>query len=226
MRAFNLFMISCLCVGLGACNPDRKSSATKSNEQGLAPSPREAALRYVDAMISADEATFRRNIEIRSPAGYSDAFVRWGFASGRLHDSVRSRGITGQRVRDAGWDRNETITPDAPKPVNKAELLKTRDVLLQAQWRIDGDTARPIDVPWFTGGTAGNLSVEREPSGWKVIISDPIDSAPADHLRTFANAWNAMADDLDATTARVRSGDFRSVREVNDYLTSLIDRRR
>jgi hypothetical protein len=182
-----------------------------------APTPGKALERAIQAAVDADEAAYRRIVLIKSPYGHSEACARWGLASARLHRAVREHNVTGQRVREAGWDRNETLSPNNPDPPSAKEWEAERKAIRGMRWEVNGDIARPKDRPdMYSRGTQGDTSFERLGDGWIVVIADPNESASVD-LQRFAKGWSAMALAIDATTARVNAGEFKTMRQVNDF---------
>jgi hypothetical protein len=81
------------------------------------------------AWMDADETAYRRTTLIVSPEGYSEACVRWAFASFRLHRAVREHAVTGRRLREAGWDRNQTLSPGIAEPSPAGQWDQMREVI-------------------------------------------------------------------------------------------------
>jgi hypothetical protein len=174
--------------------------------------------RAMQAMADGDEAACRRAVLMKPPHGYSESCLRGGLASARLHRAVREHGVTGQRLRDAGWDRNNTLSPDIPEPRSPAESKREIEMIRGLEWEVTGNVARPKGKPdMFSGNTSGKISVERSDPGWIMVLADPVDDAPPEHLRKFAEGWSIMASAIDATTEQVRAGKLRTILAVNDY---------
>jgi hypothetical protein len=219
-------LLSCVLLtvadGPAAYAPRAPAPATQpvGNEATPEPatSPGDALERSMRAWFDADEQVYRRVTLIKSPEGYSDAYVQWAFASFRLHRAVREHGVTGRRLREAGWDRDQTLSPGIPEPPKAAEWDQMQEVIRKLEWKTHDDVAEPIDAPWFEGGTQGETAVRRIDGGWTVVLSDPIGRAPAEHLQKFAKAWFTHAANIDAATEKVNDGELRTIREVNDFL--------
>jgi hypothetical protein len=182
------------------------------------PTPSEAVLRSMQAMVDGDEAAYRRVVDVRSPHGYSEAYTRWVFAAARLENAVREHNVVGKRVREAGFDRNERLSTGASPPPAK-EWEAQRKAIEAMEWEVVGDRAHPKGNPSaFSGGTQGKTSIERSGDGWMIVIADPAESAPPEHLQQFAMAWSTKAAAFDAATARVKAGKFKTILEVNDFI--------
>jgi hypothetical protein len=184
-----------------------------------APTPGEAVERSMQAMVDSDEAKYRQSVDVKSPSGYSEACTRWTFASARLHKAVRDHNVTGQRLREAGFDRNQTLSPGIPPPPSAKEWEAMRKAIRAIEWEVDGSVARPKGNPsMFSGGTQGKTSIERSGDGWVVVIADPVESAPAEHLQQLAKGWSAKTTAIDAATEQVRAGKLKTILEVNDFV--------
>ncbi|MGB7158488.1 MAG: hypothetical protein WBD40_10515 [Tepidisphaeraceae bacterium] len=192
--------------------------ATTSRPAALqpAPTPGEALERAAHAMALGDEAAYRQAAVIRSPSRFSEMQVRSIFASARLHKAVREHNVKGERTREAGFDRNQTLL--VPKAPGAAEWEQDRDAIRKMEWKIDGDVARPAtNASWLEGSSSGRISIERVEGGWVVILADPIDAAPAEHLQPFTDSAAAAARAADATTKQVEAGKLHTISEVNDF---------
>ena len=214
--------MSCVCVaaaiGLAACARTTGLSSGRAEVPEPAETPGEAAERTVRALVAADERAYRRVTLIRSPAGYADGCIRWVFASFRLHRAVREHGVTSWRVRDAGWDPNEMLSPGIVEPSDPAELPQVRERIARLEWDIDGDVARPRGGHRIQDNSFGETTVERVDGGWTVVLSDPVGKAPAEDLRRVAQIFNAKADALNAATAKVNARELRTMRDVNQFV--------
>jgi hypothetical protein len=121
-------------------------------------------------------------------------------------------------MRDAGFDRHRTLSPNIPAPQTQREREGWLAAVRRIEWEVDGDVARPKGKPdMFSGGTQGRTSIERVDGGWVVVISDPVETGTPEQLRKFAEGWTAMAAAIDATTEQVNAGKLRTFVEVNDY---------
>src|SRR4051794_1052658 len=118
MRRVAALLILVLCAPACGCTFSGMPALTP------APTPSEALERSTRARIDADEHAYRRITLIRSPARYSEAYTRWEFASFRLNQAVRDHGVTGTRVREAGWDCNQTLSPNVTEPVDAEQAGK------------------------------------------------------------------------------------------------------
>jgi hypothetical protein len=224
----------CLLVGVlvgcsaGRSDPDRAASAPAKAQAGPAlepaPTPGEALARSIGAIANADEQAYRRIAQIRSPEGHSDAAVRWQFAASRLHQAVRDHGVTWGRARAAGFDREDALSPGIPEPPDRKQMAGLLQTVRNMQWTIEGDLAKPADNTPFSG-TQGVMEVRRLRGGWVIVLSDPVDSAPREHLRQFARSWNAHAHAIDAATAKVKAAELKTMGQVNDFVEAERKRR-
>ncbi len=127
-----------------ATRPAACPAAAATRPAAPAATPGEALARSMQAMADIDEAAYRRATVIESPTGYSDAYTRMMFASYRLRRAVREHGVTGRRVRDAGWDRDQTLSSGVIEPMPEAQWGTARDAIGKLEWKIDGDVAEPV----------------------------------------------------------------------------------
>jgi hypothetical protein len=189
---------------------------------GLSPAatPGEALARSMRAMMAeGDEAAYRHIVDIRSPDGHSEQYVRHVFASFRLRKVVDDRKVGGVRLRDAGFDRNEKITPAAPSPPPPEQVRAMLAGVEKFEWEIAGETATikgRRDA--LQGSTAGQISIRRAGDGWVVVLADPSGSATPEDLRKMADNWSRLADACDAAAREVANGRLTTIRQVNDFL--------
>ena len=203
-----------------ACARRTTAPTTTQASTSLQPArtPGEALLRAMQAMADADEAAYRRVVDVRSPHGYSEAYTRWVFASARLENAAREHKVVGKRVREAGFDRNEKLATGASLPSAK-EWDAQRKAIEAIEWEVDGDEAHPKGKPsMFSGGTQGKTSIVRSGDGWIMVLADPAESAPPEHLQQFAKAWSAKAAAFDAATKQIKAGKLKTILAVNDFI--------
>ena len=201
-----------------ATGPTTRGAATTQAAAALqpAPTPGEALERAMHAIAQGDEAAYRRTTDVRSPHGFAEAHVRLIFASARLHKAVREHNVKAQRTRDAGFDRGRTLLAPAA-PGSTEDWERTRDAIRAMQWKIEGNVARPADNPSaFEGNSSGKMLVERMEGGWVLVLADPVDQAPVEHLKQFAEGASASARAADRTAEQVVAGKLRTIAEVND----------
>src|SRR5688500_18575780 len=129
------------CVTSWACTARSGTGADAAVTGGPdargAASPGEAYERLIQATADADEQACRNVTVVAPPGGFADASIDALFASFRLHRAVREKGVTGKRVRSAGFDRNERLlVPEPPEP----QLLgQAMEKIREMKWTIEGD---------------------------------------------------------------------------------------
>ena len=210
------------CAARGPANPSPRQQAASAAPEVFepAPAPGEAFARAMRAWSEGDEAAYRERVVFRPPALLAEAQVRVYFAAARLHRAVRDRGVTGRRVRDAGFDRNETLL--APAPPAPASIEQAMKAYRRMEWKVDGNLATPATTrPLFDPDK--QVRVERMAGRWVVVVSDS-ESVPNSEpqVRQTARISAIQAEDFNAAAAAVNAGTLRTVREVNDF----IERRR
>lgn len=184
-----------------------------------AATPGEALERAMRAIVYSDEAGYRRAVDLRSPHGYSEGYARLTFASARLRKAVRENDVTARRLREAGWDPNETLMIGIADTPTAAQWEAIHQGIQAIAWEVDGSVALAKGTPaMFSGGTQGETSVERSGDGWIVVIADPVDSATPEEFRQVANRLFALSAAIDAATGRVKAGKLKTIREVNDFV--------
>lgn len=232
MRKVSLGVISsfALCLALGGCAADRQraqhpksTGATESTRSSStaarqpAQTPGAAFARAIQAMSAGDESAYRQIVVFRPPCVMAEARARQQFASARLHGAVAKHGVTGRRIRDAGFDVNEKLM--VPAPPTAAHLDQAMKAYRAIGWRIEGDvatmaTTRAVMGPEIT------MQSERLDGGWVIAISDGADfrDATAEELAPWVDSAMASTEILNAATAQVESGKLRTIREVNDFI--------
>jgi hypothetical protein len=167
-------------------------------------------MRAYEALADGDEAAYRRLVLFRPPCAYVEANARLQLASARLYRAVRDHHVTGKRVRDAGFDRNETLLVREPMP--REHLAAVREGMRKMEWQIDGDVAAPVSE------NPSNPRVERLGGGWIFVATDAGAQAEPEHLAMFAASTNNTADIVRAATKEIEAGHFHTILEVNQFI--------
>lgn len=177
--------------------------------------PGDALVAAMQAMVDGDEAKYRQFVDVRSPHGYSEGYIRWVFASARLHQAVAKNEVDVKDPRGRDARLSTSIAPPLPPDQWKA----MRAAIDAVEWVVEGQLAYPTGKPaWFGGGTQGNTTVERSGDGWIVVIADPVQSAPPEHLEHYRKIWSATSAVIDNATEQVRAGKLKSILEINNYV--------
>lgn len=214
---FTSWVMLALVATATSCSTHQTGAADKP-----APTPAAALERWLLALSSGDEAAYRGIVRFRPPAEYARAHGRAILAAARLHHAVRAHGVTGKRVRDAGFDTNETLLANAPLSGDALNNAIAR--IRQTKWTIDGNIATQPGVRDPMGGSG--TTMEREGGGWVVVMTDRgahdgrNDPAAQQYVRKYAAAASITADVLDKATVAVNDRRLRTIRQVNDFITA------
>jgi hypothetical protein len=173
------------------------------------------------AFAEGDEEAYRSVLVYRPPAALVEQQARLHFASVRLHRAVKEHGVSGRRVRDAGFDKNEKLTVNEPPTPEQIE--REMEFIRRLEWKVDGEVATPVTTrPVF--GPDRRTRVERTGGRWLVAFSNPDGEADDDPIvREYARAAAIHAEVFDAAAARVRAGKLRRIRQVNDFIDARHD---
>jgi hypothetical protein len=150
--------------------------------------PGDALIRSIEALTDGDEAAYRRIVVFAEPSAYAQALARQTLAGARLHRAVRDHGVTGKRVRSAGFDTNETLL--IPAPATGKQLDQALRTLRQMQWKIEGDLATAVRPE----GDPNPPRAKRIGSGWVILATDPQSHTDPEQMRVLIDSTESTAD--------------------------------